>query len=133
MLRYLAVGVAVIAAIAVALVLRLEYVSFRDVPFPSDAELQASFSRATAWAWERREQLLKEDNAMLWLFIREAATASADPHLLQLAQDYQARLPEHNLWRFIFDFSDRGSIAARYIELPVNFPDYNRLFIFSES
>src|SRR5262249_22959366 len=106
------------------------YRNSRELPFPSDEELRTSFSRAADWVLKRREQVLNEDNAMLWLFVREAAKASGDPRLSALAEEYQSRHTDPWLWHYVFDSSDRERVARDYILLPGNFPDYNRLFIY---
>jgi hypothetical protein len=109
---------------------RREYDNSRDVPFPSDAELHASLSRASVWVLQHREQALSEDNPMLWLFIREGAKISGNQPLLELAQTYQSRYADDSLWHYIFDSSDLERVAGQYINFSSVIPDYNRLFIY---
>ena len=77
-----------------------------------------------------REQLLNEDNPMLWLFVRDAARTSDDAGLLALAREYQSRHTDNSIWRYLFDPSGREQIARLAIRFPDDIPDYNRLFIY---
>jgi hypothetical protein len=133
MLRYLAIAAAAVGLLAVVILGGLwyrEYDNSRTVAFPSDAELSAHLARASSWVLQRRDQVLRENNPMLWLFLREAAKISADQPLLELTQAYQSKYADDPLWHFIFDSSDRGQIAGKDIYLPDTIPDYNHLFIY---
>src|ERR1700753_1132830 len=113
--KYLMFCVGIIVLTAAALVLAGEYRNARNMAFPSDAALQASYARAANWVLGHRGQVLNENTAMLWLFIREAAKAAGDARLSELAQEYQARQTDHNLWRFIFDSTGRERVAAQWM------------------
>src|SRR5690348_2071680 len=130
MLRYLAIAGAVVVVAVLAWFWRREYDNSRNVAFPTDAELRVSLSRASAWILQHREQVLDEDNAMLWLFIREGAKASGDQRLLGLAQTYQSRHTDNSAWHYIFDSSDRQRVSGHAVAFSSAIPDYNRLFIY---
>jgi hypothetical protein len=98
------------------------------VPVPTDSEIRSSFSRATAWTLRNRNRNLSEDNAMLWLFVREAGRLSGEPNLSMLAQEYQSK-HANAIWRFIFDPRGSELLQTSALSLP-NLPDYNRLFIY---
>src|SRR5262249_28334837 len=121
---------AVVAVASLAWLWRREYDNSRNTTFPPDTELRASLSRASDWVLQHRDQVLSEDNAMLWLFIREGAKVSGDQRLLDLAQTYQSRHTDGSLWHYIFDSSERQQVAGKYIDFPDGIPDYNRLFIY---
>jgi hypothetical protein len=99
-----------------------------DVPFPSDSEIRTSFSRAAAWAISHRDQILNDDNAMLWFFVREASRVSADPNLSTLAQEYRSQHKD-SIWRFVFDPGGSELLQTVHLSYPT-LPDYNRLFIY---
>jgi hypothetical protein len=127
--RSLAILSAVLVITVAALIGRCEYSNSRDVPFPADAEIRSSLSRASAWIFAHREQVLSEDNAMLWLFVRDAGRASDDPRLLALAGEYQSR-HTGSLWQYIFDSSGAERVAGARLDSLTNLPDYNRLFLY---
>lgn len=116
----------VVAAIAYG-----EYRNGADVPSPSESELRSSFSRAAAWVIQHRDRNLNDDNAMLWLFVREAGRLSAEPNLSMLAEEYQSKHANGPPWLWHFVFDPRGSelLQAYELRLP-DLPDYNRLFIY---
>lgn len=133
LVRYLAIFVAIVAISAIALIGGCVYDNSRDASFPDDAELRSSFARASAWILNNRAEILSEDNAMLWLFVREAGKVSADARLSELASEYQARMPDGSVWRYIFDASGREVIAGQSLFFPEYFPDYNRLFVYGST
>jgi hypothetical protein len=128
--RYLAgFGALVVMAVAV-FICCCEYKNSRNVSFPADAQLRSGLSRASAWVFANRERILSEDNAMLWLFVREAGRTSGESRWLELAGDYQSKHADSWVWRYLFDSSGRAAVAWVNIHFPDNMPDYNRLFIY---
>jgi hypothetical protein len=107
-----------------------EYANSRNVPMPSDAELRAGFAQASGWILRNKQSLLEENNAMLWLFVREAARVSGEEPLAALARDYQSRYLDRSLWRFVFDSSDRDRVRYTNVALGEDLPDYNRLILY---
>jgi hypothetical protein len=128
--RYLALCAVVLVIGAAALIGGCEYLNSQNAAVPTDSELRLRFSRAADWVLKNREQALNEDNAMLWLFIREAGKRTGDQRLLALAAEFQARHPDTWMWRYIFDANGRERVAGLYFVFPDYFPDYNRLFIY---
>jgi hypothetical protein len=122
-------GAALVMTVA-ALVAYCEYANSKDVPFPTDAELRSSFSRAAAWASNNGGRILDENNPMLWLFVREAGRLSGEQPMLTLASEYQSKNSDKSIWRFIFDSSGRERVRELFVDLPATLPDYNRLFIY---
>jgi hypothetical protein len=128
--RYVAV-LALLAAMSIGIfIFYSEYSNSRDMPMPSDAELRASFTRASAWVLGNRERLLAENNPMLWLFVRQAGNLSGEQRMLALARDYQSGHTDGSLWRFLFDPSERDRVRNAIIVLPEELPDYNHLFLY---
>ena len=113
---------------ALAFVAICEYRNSRDQTFPTDAEVRSSWARAAIWILSHREQVMNDDNAMLWLFVREAGRASGDERLSSLFGEYLAKQPDTSIWRYVFDPDERG--AALLIDFPDSFPDYNRFFVY---
>jgi len=128
--RFLAICGTLLLLTGATLVCCCEYSNSRSVPLPADADIRSSVSRASAWMLAHREQLLNEDNPMLWLFVRDAARTSDDAGLLALAREYQSRHTDNSIWRYLFDPSGREQIARLAIRFPDDIPDYNRLFIY---
>jgi len=129
--RWLAtLGLLVFLGIAI-LISYGEYRNRVAVPFPTDSEVRSSFSRASAWILRNRERILSDDNAMLWLFVREAGRLSANTDLAALAGEYQARHKDGStwLWQYIFDPSGSELLQGYDLRL-TDLPDYNRLFIY---
>jgi hypothetical protein len=105
------VGALLVAGLA-SLLAYWEHENAVDVPFPTDAELRSSFSRATAWTVDNGKRLLDEDNPMLWLFVREAGRLSGDPRLLELASTYQSRHIIGTVSQFFFDPTDTERVRT---------------------
>src|ERR1700722_12858978 len=80
--------VAVGVTLAVGIGLWLAHCEYRNsmvVPPASAAELRERSARAEAWIFNNKDRLLDENNAMLWLFVRDSARTTHDPKLLALA------------------------------------------------
>src|ERR1700730_4462384 len=105
MVRWFVLCLGLLLLSCVGWVLYCEHANSVDVPAPTDAELRSSLARAAAWVVANRSSLLRENNAMLWLFVREAGRLSNDSQLTSLAGQYQAESTDHTVSRFFFDSS----------------------------
>ena len=94
-----------------------EHENSAQAPALTPAEARASFNRASAWIQRNREAVLRENNPMLWLFVREAGRLAADPELTSLAGVYQEQSTRDNLSRFFFDSSGLGQMRSRRLDL----------------
>lgn len=130
MMRGIAALAALVMVVAVSFIGYHEYDNSRDMPMPSDTELRASFSRASAWILGNRERVLEENNPMLWLFVRDAALLQSEQGLVALAREYQSRHTDHTLTHYLFD--PTGSDQVRYVNITLadDVSDYNRLFLY---
>ena len=101
-----------------------------DVPFPTQAELRSSRDRAAAWIIRSRSSVLHENNAMLWLFVREAARLSNDPRLQALSTEFQAEYTNGTISQFFFDSTDIDRVREASISLGDEWQGYQRLFVY---
>jgi hypothetical protein len=114
----------------VSWLLYCEHANAVDVPAPTEAELRSSLARTAAWVVANRCSLLRENNAMLWLFVREAGRLSNDSQLTSLASEYQAQSTDHTVSRFFFDSSGIERMRESTILLSSDWEDYQRLFVY---
>jgi len=128
--RYVAIVCALLAVGVAAFIGYCEYGNSTDAPFPTDAELRSSLSRASGWLFANSARLLDDNNPMLWLFVRETGRLTDDQHLLTLASEYQSKYTAGTLAQFFFDPSGSDRIRDQYLDFPDNLPDYNRLFVY---
>jgi len=64
-----------------------EYRNSQDVRPPTEAELREHLGHAAGWIFANRARVSTENNAMLWLFIREADRLSGDGSTLDPQRD----------------------------------------------
>ena len=123
----------VLASLALAGILAFfycEHQNSREVGAPTPAEARASFDRASAWIQRNQETVLRENNPMLWLFVRDAGRLAGDAQLEALANVYQAQSARDNLSRFFFDSSGRDQARSARLDLS-GWPDaYQALFAY---
>jgi hypothetical protein len=113
-----------------AWLLYCEHQNSTDVPFPNDTELRASLSRARQWIIQNRDSVLHENNAMLWLFVRNSGRLSKDPLLDSLASEYQAQSTEGTISQFFFDSTGIDRARNALIGLSDDWQAYQRLFVY---
>jgi hypothetical protein len=130
MVRWFVLCLGSLVLSCVGWVLYCEHANSVDVPAPTDAELRSSLARAAAWVVANRSSLLRENNAMLWLFVREAGRLSNDSQLTSLASQYQAESTDHTVSRFFFDASGIERMRESTILLSSDWEDYQRLFVY---
>jgi len=115
--RWLASGLAGVALAGILAILYCEHENSAEAASLTPAEARASFNRASAWIQRNREAALRENNPMLWLFVREAGRLAADPELTSLASVYQEQSTRDNLSRFFFDSSGLEQMRSRRLDL----------------
>jgi hypothetical protein len=128
--RALALCAAALAMSLLAWLSYCEYRNSRDVPPPTEAELRAHLERATGWIFANSDRVSKDNNPMLWLFLRDAARLSNDARLSAMASEYQTRYVKGTLSQFFFDPGGSEQLAGRRITFPDNWADYQRLFVY---
>ena len=129
-LRWLALCVAAVAVGVIGWLCYCEYRNSQDVPPPTEAELREHLGQATGWIFANRARVSTENNAMLWLFIREAGRLSGDVQLSAMASEYQTRYTKGTLSQFFFDPSGSEQLASRRIFFTNDWGDYQRLFVY---
>jgi hypothetical protein len=129
-LRWLALCIAAVSIASIGWLSYCEYRNSRDVPPPTEAELREHLARATGWILANRASVSTENNAMLWLFIREAGRLRGDVQLSTLASEYQTHYAKGTLSQFFFDPSGSELLASRRIDFPDDWADYQRLFVY---
>jgi hypothetical protein len=124
------IGLAVFVIIAVTCLSHWEYINSRDVPAPSAAELRQHLTRATDWVFANSTQVATENNAMLWLFLWQAAKLGNNARLLDMANEYREHYAKGTVSQFFFDSSGSEQIARQPIHLSSQWADYQRLFVY---
>ena len=130
MVRWLVLCLALLMLSCVGWLVYCERANGVDVPAPTEAELRSSLARAAAWVVANRSTLLRENNAMLWLFVSEAGRLSNDSRLTSLAREYQAHSTDRTVSRFFFDSSGIERMREATILLSSDWEDYQRLFVY---
>jgi hypothetical protein len=128
--RYLAITGAVLVLGVAAFISYGEYGNSKEAPFPTDAELRASYSRAAGWIFTNSSRLLDDDNSMLWLFLRDTGRVANDQRLLTLASEYQSKYTNGTIAQFFFGSGGSEHLREVHIDFPDNWPDYDRLFVY---
>lgn len=128
--RWLAILTATAAIAIAAWIGYCEYRNSVDASLPGEPDLREHFSRAQHWIYGNSERLLNEDNAMLWLFVRDAGRAAGDLRLLDLASEFQTRRVNGTLTQYLFDSSGSEQIASQRLTFEANLDDYKRLFVY---
>jgi hypothetical protein len=131
--RYCFLAAAAVGAVIVVLLALAEHENSREVPFPSDDELRSGLALTTGWIMAHREQLLREENSMLWLFVRDAGRVTRDPRLLELANTFQMQHTGEELILSFFDDSHLDRDRTASILLPESWQDYQRLFVYGNT
>jgi len=119
-----------VALAAILAILYCEHGNSAPAPALAPAEARASFNRASAWIQRNREGVLRENNPMLWLFVREAARLAADPQLAALASVYQEQSTRDNLSRFFFDSSGLDQMRSQRLDVSGWGAPYQVLFAY---
>lgn len=95
------------------------------------AEQQAQgLERAVSWLVNHREQVLDDNNPMLWWMIKRSAELSGDPRLTSIYQQYYRRYVSGNyqsVWRSLFLPDDAAAVDSSLVS---HLPDYNQYFIY---
>jgi hypothetical protein len=120
---------AVIFLAVAASILYCEHQNSTDVPPPTQSELRASFEKAAAWIQQHREATLRENNSMLWLFVREAGRLSGNSQLAALATEYQDRSTQGTIAQFFFNPQGSEQIRTTRLDLS-DWQGYQRLFVY---
>jgi hypothetical protein len=126
----LALAVALLALAGLSWLLYCEHLNSVEVASPTQAQLRASFNRASAWIVQNREAVLRENNSMLWLFVREAGRLANDSRLESLASEYQTRSTQGTIAQFFFDSAGIEHVRGANLELSDDWQAYQRLFVY---
>ena len=121
------------AALAIGVAGWIGYCEYRnsvDAPPPSESELRERLSRARHWIYANSESLLNDDNAVLWLFVRDAGRTTGDLKLLDLASEFQVRRVNGTLMQYLFDPDGSEQIAGQQVAFDHTMDDYKRLFVY---
>jgi len=126
--------IAVVMLVAVSYVLLVAHNNRTVAPPPPEA-LRASREKATAWLLNNREEMLADQNTILWWMIDQGAQRSGDIQLQSLVAEYKRRLAEQqpqSVWGAFFDPS-RVWGTQFPPELYRGNADYQQFFLFSLS
>lgn len=97
---------------------------------PDRAGIAASLEQSLSWIDANRDQLLRQNNPMLWWMIRRAAETSGDVRLQLIYRDYLNRFirsQPYSPWRPLFD---AGLVSLERSLTVEALPDYNQYIIY---
>ena len=103
----------------------------RQVEPLSRAEINRSLASGIEWLEENEEEILNENNPVLWWMIGQSATLTKDRRLQVLFSKYESRYlkrRQNNLWLPLF--VDNVWVPVRYEDL-ASYPYYNKHFIYA--
>jgi len=126
----MALSLAGVVLAGVLAILYCEHENSAQAAALTPAEARASYERASAWIQRNREAVLRENNPMLWLFVREASRLAGDRQLEALADVYQQRSTRDNLSRFFFDSAGIEQMRLQRVDLSGWGAPYQALFAY---
>ena len=110
----------------------LFYLNNRETDWPEQARIQTSFNAAIVWIETHQEDILQNNNPVLWWMIQRSATLTGNPSLQSVFNRYQRKYLDsaRNLWLPMF-------FPGRWVpfknESLARFDDYQRLFVYAIS
>ena len=102
-------------------------------PTPDKIGLEERFSSATQWLIQHKDEIINEQNPILWWMVKQAASKTHDKNLNQIFFEYEKKylLPhQNNAWIAIFN--PEKSTAINSAELS-HLPDYNQFVLYGAS
>ena len=102
----------------------------KEVEYPTEAEIRASFEKSIVWLQTNRTQILASTNSMLWWMIKESADITQDPRLVDLYNTYKKDVLDknpRNYWNSLFNKNNYINIDPLSI---IQYPDYNQHFLY---
>ena len=102
-------------------------------PNPEKTALEKSYSSAAQWLINHRDQIIKEENPILWWMVKQAAIKKQDRNLTQLYIDYEKKYlspPRKNAWIYLFNPENASAISSSELQ---HLPDYNQFVLYGAS
>lgn len=102
-------------------------------PNPEKLALEKSFSSAAQWLVHHRDQIINEENPILWWMVKQAAIKTQDRNLTQLYVDYEKKYlspPRKNAWIYLFNPENAPAISGAELQ---HLPDYNQFVLYGAS
>ena len=130
MLKKTVLFTALSLAILISVYLIAVYKNNQDTNSIDEKVYKAHLEKSIAWLQNNKQEIVLENNAMLWWMIYEAHKISHDPRLSELMQSYFNKHPrtKHSIWGPLFNGQRRLHIDSFSL---FNFPYYNQHFIYS--
>lgn len=125
-------AIVIVAAVIVAAYAALIWNNNRAVSPPTRSELDTHWESSVQWLLGHREQVLRDQNPILWWMIAESARLSGDERLRALFAEYQANIDPLWIWSVFFE-PERFRNAMLTPEVYGRFADYQQYFLFSLS
>lgn len=110
----------------------LVYLNNREASWPEQVRIQASFNAAIGWIDAHQEDILQQNNPVLWWMIQRSATLTSDPSLESAFGRYQQKYLEsaRTLWLPLF-FPGRW-VPFRNEDI-AHFSEYQKQFVYAIS
>ena len=131
MLRWLAYLFSLIFTLCVVFYVYLLWENNQHTDLPSLSEIQGSLDDGINWLVRYEEEILDENNPILWWMLQQSAVLTGDSRLQDLFTKYKARYLKHsqgNLWRPLF--VDNTWVPVRYEDIS-SLPYYNKHFVYA--
>lgn len=130
-LKRILIVVASVLFAAACLYVFLVWQNNKDIPGVYRSEAKISLERGIEWLWDNQDEILQENNVVLWWMLWKSAAITKDGRLGALFEKYRARYLERapaNPWSLLF--KKQGWVPVRYKDIE-SYPYYNQYFIFA--
>jgi hypothetical protein len=102
-------------------------------PNPEKIALEKSFSSAARWLAHHKDEILNEENPILWWMVKQAAIKTEDKNLTQIYIDYEKKYlspRRNNAWIYLFKPENAPPISSAELS---HLPDYNQFVLYGAS
>lgn len=114
-------------SIGIILYAYLVYDNNRDIKEPSIQEYEQSLQKAINWVEKNQNEIIKENNSILWWFLSQSAKLTKNKSLESVVNKYLDQNKDLGLWELYFN-------PYAYVRYDVNnlfnLPKYNLHFIY---
>lgn len=106
----------------------------KAVQYPDRARMTESLNRGILWLEAHRDEILAQENPMLWWMVAQSAGLTQNPALSALFLQYEARYLKpnpSNVWQHLFYANATVPLDER--QLSAVLPNYNLFFLYGLS
>ena len=106
------------------------YQNNRSIAYPQPEQLQRKLEKSVLWLVEHEEQIVNENNAMLWWMLYETQKIAPDSRIADLLDKYMQRYKSmlYGAWGPLFDKEKHSYLGGDSVR---SMPYYNQHFIYA--